>query len=266
MTKSRTSRPDVRAAWLGLLLVAALAEAAPFVVEPTPIDLLHAERVDLTERFELVSLATERALVGSTKLDGVEISELMTPATTHVSRGHWTHTVVLRERTPDAVPLGAFDVMLKLDGRAAHTVRLAQNVSNPILAEGARVTFDLGFDLPPAPLFVLTMTQAPIGQTVTLTSAINEDLLYVWRDGAQNENPTIQLTTGVPVTFEITNGDGTSPHNLQIPGGGDPMPESEDVVELGDETTLAWTPPAAGTYVYECRYHDTMRGTIEVTE
>lgn len=241
-----------------------MARATPLEVAHAPVDLLHAERLDITERFELVRVEVGEALVGSTRLDGIEISEVMTPATTFVSRGHWTYSVTLRERDPDGVPEGVFDVQLAFQGAPMRAVRLVQNVSDPLLQEGARVTFDLGPAMPSSPLFVLSVREVAIGPIVTLASAIDTALMYVWRDGAQNENPTLHFHMGDDVTFVASNGDGTSPHNLQIPDGGEPMPATEDMINAGDEQSLAWTPPAPGSYHYECHYHPTMKGTIEV--
>lgn len=248
---------------LALLLVAAVARAATLQVGHAPIEMLHAERVELTERFELVRIEMAKALVGSTRLDAIEISEAMTPAGTPVSRGHWTYVVTLQEAAPDAAPEGAFDVTLSVPGARERVVRLVQDVSDPLLPEGARVSFDLGWELPEQPLFVLTLVEVDTGPIFELTSGVDGDLQYVWTmDG--EENPTIHAAADEEVTFTITNGDGTVPHNLRVLDGSDPPPTSENVDELGETATLEWTPPAPGSYVYECRYHPTMSGIIEV--
>lgn len=249
---------------LALLLVAALAQAAPLKVERAPVDLLHAERLDITERFELVRAELVRAPIGSTRITGVEITEIMTPASTYVNRDHWTYSVTLRERLPDGVTAGVFDVRLLSNGDAS-TVRLVQAVANPLLQEGARVTFDLGTDLPAAQLLVVQVREIPQGPVFELTSAINADLLYVWKDGAQNENPTLELTLGETGTFVVTNGDGTSAHNFQILDGSADPPTTPNLNDLGDQETLTWTPSETGTFVYHCQYHPTMKGDIEVT-
>lgn len=192
---------------LALLLVAAAARAGTLHVGQAPIEMLHAQRVDLTERFELVRIELAKTLVGARRLDGAEISEAMTPAGTPLSRGHWTYVVTLQEATPDAAPSGAFDLTLSVPGARGRPVRLVQNVSDALLQEGARVSFDLGRDLPPQPLFVLTLVKAT--PQFELTSGVDGDLQYVWTAGTE-ENSTLPAAAGEEIAFTITNGDGTA--------------------------------------------------------
>ena len=248
-----------------VVVAAAFARAAPLEVDRAPVELLHAQRLDLTERFEIVSVELARASLDARHAGAVELSEALLPTTTAVARGEWTYSLTLREREADGVREGAFDVTLELHGARLGTLRLAQNVANPLAHEGARVTFAAGHALPAAPLFVVQMREVPRGAVFELASAITTGFEYVWRDAAQADNPTLAMRDGETATFLLSNGDGTSPHNFQVLDGSSPPPTTADMPELGDQATLSWTPPGRGRFPYQCQYHPTMSGAIEVT-
>ena len=76
-------------------------------------------------------------------------------------------------------------------------------------------------------------------------------------------NPTIRAKVGDNITFNIntpghpfwintTNSTGTSNGVVGVTGNG---------TETG---TITWTPDTSGTYYYNCQYHSSMNGTIEV--
>lgn len=250
-----------------LLMVAALARAAPLTVEKAPVDLLHAERVDITERFEIVRIELATSTLGARATGDVEIGETLPPANTDLSLGEWSYAVVLREREPDGVPEGVFEVRLTLAGQPAGEVRLVQRAANELVQEGATVRFGLGDALPAAPLLVVSVREIPQGPVFELTTALNSSFAYVWQDEDSVQNATLRLRVGLTATFVAINGEATSPHNLQILDGSNSPPTTPDLLNVGDEETLAWTPPSTGTFVYRCQYHsNTMQGRIEVTE
>lgn len=251
---------------LALLMVATLARAGSIQVERAPIDLLHAQRVDITERFEIVRIEIGASTMQARASENVEMGETLPPAQTALGLGDWSYTVVMRERDPHGVPEGLFEVTLELAGETLGAVRLVQASANALVEEGATVRFGLGKDLPAAPLFVISVRELPQGPTFELASALNSGFEYVWRDDAQVENPSFSLTLGLDATFVVTDGDGTSPHNFQIVDGTGSPPTTPDIIDIGDEESLTWTPAAAGTYPYRCQYHPTMQGNIEVTE
>lgn len=247
-------------------MVAAVARAGSIQVEQAPVDLLHAQRVDITDRFEIVRLELAPSLIDARPSSPVEMSEIMPPAHTALRFGDWAYTVTMRERAADGVNEGVFDVRLDLAGETIGIVRIVQGLENPLLQEGVSVMFDVGHALPPAPLLVVSVREIPQGPVIHLTSAINAQFQYVWHDDAGAENPTIALSTGEAALFVVTNGEGTAPHNFRINDGTNPPPTTPDVVDIGDEESLVWTPPSAGTFQYLCQYHPTMKGNIEVTE
>lgn len=247
-------------------MVAAVARGASLQVDHAPFDLLHAQRVDITDRFEIVRLELSPSAIEGRGSAPVEINEALPPARAASVSGGWAYTVVMRERAADEVSEGVFDVTLELAGETVGIVRLLQDVQNPLAQEGATVIFSLGATLPDAPLLVVSVREIPQGRVIHLASAVNAALEYVWQDEAGVENPTFALSTGEATLFVITNGDGTSPHNFRIQDGTDPPPTTPDIVDVGDEESVAWTPPRAGSYSYLCQYHPTMKGNIEVTE
>lgn len=279
MTLRASRAPAAHAVAWGMVLAAVLvAGAAPVLVVPNSgLDTVYAERLTLPSRFEVAHTETAPALLDrpalGTEAAPAELTEAMAPAGTAVPRGHWTYTATVRERAADAVAAGNFTVTIVLDGTPRGTVVLGQAVANPLLAEGARVAFDLGPDPLLAPLLVLEVR--PLlkpGEVPTLRSFMDSDLNYRWKgSGGDIEgvvNPGLEATMGAEFTVVAVNGDGTAAHNLRIKDAdGDVVAgPTPDLVDLNDQATLAWTPTAPGTYTYECKYHaTTQRGTIAVT-
>lgn len=252
---------------LALLLVASLARAAPLWVEQARVDLLHAERVDITERFEVVRIVLARSAFDARASGAVEIGEAMPPAHTDLELGEWSYALTMRERTPDGVAEGVFEVQAELAGARVGSVRLTQALANPLVQEGATVRFGLGQTLPPAPLVLVRVQEVAQGPVLELTTALNASFAYVWHDEDGAQNATLGLRVGRAATFVAVNGEATSPHNLQILDGTSPPPTTPDLMNVGDEESLTWTPRSVGTFVYRCQYHsNTMQGRIEVTE
>jgi hypothetical protein len=262
-----------------LLLVAlagaagAAAAAAITVQQDHRIDTLAAERLRLDERFLLDDITLAQAVVSlpavGTSDQPAPMTPAYTPAGTAVQGGDWTYTATVRERSNGSVPKGEYDVELFQDGRLVGDAYLAQNVSNPMLTEGARVTFDLGSNqAPDAPLFLLRIMPTIPGQApIRLTSALDGSLDYVWQADDGADNPTLSDRAGEQIVLRAVNGDGTATHALGITDANGNLVAgwTPDLTNRGDTQDLPWTPGAAGTYHYQCRYHPTMKGDIQVS-
>lgn len=255
--------------------VALLAQAAGIGVHQNrSIDTVFAERVHLSLLFEVTETRLDRALLGLPAVGGprhpAEIAEVPTPAATTVAAGDWTYSVVVVEREPASVPEGSYSVALRWDGRLVGRVHFVQDVANPLLREGVRVTFALGAERPQAPLFVVHVERedAPaISYRLKSAASVSGP---VWTGvGGEIEgqtNPDLAGAVGEPLRITIENGD-ASLHNLRVRDGDDVVAgPTSDVGNIGDEAVLDWTPTDAGTFVYECQYHaDSMTGELIVT-
>jgi plastocyanin len=80
---------------------------------------------------------------------------------------------------------------------------------------------------------------------------------------AQNikfDKTSLQIASGAQITVEVTNKDKIE-HNFTFRAAN----ASKDV-EGGEDATVKFTAPAAGTYEFHCKYHPSvMKGTITVT-
>lgn len=252
---------------LALLLLLTAAQAAPPMdVRHQRIPGAHAERLELDAALLVQSTGLARAPAALPATPPpTELAEAPLPATAGVAEGHWSYSAVLRERAPDAVPSGRYVARLLLDGEPAGEVALEQALPDPLAEEGALVAFDLGPDLPAAPLLVLLVLEVTEG-AVRLDSALDASLRYVWRDAGGRDNPELTAEGGRELRLRVRNPDGSAPHNLRIlgPDGRPVAGPTQDVSAAGDEVELRWTPQAAGDHAYECQYHATMRGTLRV--
>lgn len=257
---------------VGALLTAGLASALPFAVQSNDrLDSVRAERIILPERFaveriDLIQAILDAPAVG-TQTSPAELTEAATPAGTTMHGGDWAYVATVRERTNASAPTGEFVLELAQDGRTMGSVWLQQNVSDPAVREGARVWFDLGPQEPQAPLFVLRLILSPDRATLTrLTSTVDASLDYVWQGDDGMTNPSVTTKVDAALVLRAINGDGTAPHALQVldSGGKVLAGPTPDVTNRGDQQDLSWAPPTAGTFRYQCRYHPTMEGNIQV--
>lgn len=260
---------------LCVLAAGALVRAAVEVEPNESLDTAFAERVSLAHRFEVTATELGRAPLDlpaiGTPGAPAEIAEAPAPAGTAVRRDNWTYTVTVLEREADTVKSGRFEVHLLWNSREVGVVHVQQNVSNPLLREGARVTFDLGATRPEAPLFLVRVhVIVPEGASYRLKSVIDVDAATKWQgvggDIDGKINPALNGTAGLPMEIRIENGDGAT-HNLLVRDpDGETVARSDDI-GLNERAELTWTPEGAGAYSYECEYHsDTMTGDIDVKE
>lgn len=255
-------------------LVAALADADPILVAPRALDLLFAERVDVTDAFDVTATALEISHVPlparGTPEAPVEMTEVLTPARTDVAAGHWTYTAHVIERESESAASGLWDVTLLANGERFGPVRVSQNLSDPHLPEGARVTWDLGAERPATRQLVVIAVPVPPDVGYRLRSEVDATLAPRWKGvGGAIEgqtNPTLLGDVDVEMPIVASNGDGT-PHRLLVrdAGGAVVAGPTATLSNPGDEVVLRWTPSAPGTYSYECDFHSTsMTGSIDI--
>jgi plastocyanin len=101
------------------------------------------------------------------------------------------------------------------------------------------------------------------GGNATATTAASggggEELRLTAKD-IKWDTTTLQLTSGSSYRVEVTNDDSVE-HNFTFERAG----VNQDV-EGGENATVAFTAPAAGSYEFFCEYHPQgMRGTVTVT-
>jgi plastocyanin len=78
--------------------------------------------------------------------------------------------------------------------------------------------------------------------------------------GTAWDKTSLDMTSGAEVKVEVTNQD-TIEHNFTFAEAG-----ANQDVEGGEDATVTFTAPAAGSYEFFCKYHPSaMRGTVTVT-
>jgi plastocyanin len=74
------------------------------------------------------------------------------------------------------------------------------------------------------------------------------------------DQASLELQAGSEVKVEVSN-QGQAEHNFTFEQAG-----ADQDVEAGEDATVAFTAPDAGTYKFRCKYHPTaMKGTVTVT-
>ena len=87
-----------------------------------------------------------------------------------------------------------------------------------------------------------------------------EDELQLTASGTAWDKTSLDMTSGAEVRVEVTNQD-TIEHNFTFAEA-----NADQDVEGGEDATVTFTAPAAGSYEFFCKYHpQAMRGTITVT-
>jgi plastocyanin len=87
-----------------------------------------------------------------------------------------------------------------------------------------------------------------------------ENELKLTAQGIAWDITSLELTAGTSYTLEVTNKDGIE-HNFTFAGG-----NANQDIESGEDATISFTAPAAGSYEFHCKYHPgAMKGTVTVT-
>jgi plastocyanin len=69
----------------------------------------------------------------------------------------------------------------------------------------------------------------------------------------------LEMTSGTEVRVEVTNED-TAQHSFTFDEA-----SVDEVVAAGEDATVTFTAPAAGSYPFRCKFHGAMTGTVTVT-
>jgi plastocyanin len=102
------------------------------------------------------------------------------------------------------------------------------------------------------------------GSAATTTAAAagggGGEELKLTAKGIKWDTTTLQLSSGTGYRVEVTNDDSVE-HNFTFE-----QASANTDVEGGENATVTFTAPAAGSYEFFCKYHpQAMRGTVTVT-
>ena len=103
-------------------------------------------------------------------------------------------------------------------------------------------------------------TTAAPETTATTGGGGGETEIQLTASGTAWDKTSLDMTSGAEVKVEVTNQD-TVEHNFTFAEAG-----ANQDVEGGEDATVTFTAPAAGSYEFFCKYHPSaMRGTVTVT-
>jgi plastocyanin len=101
-------------------------------------------------------------------------------------------------------------------------------------------------------------TSAP--STTAAAGGGGEDEIQLVATDFKFDQTSLDVKAGSQVKVELRN-QGQAEHNFTFPEG-----QANQDVEAGEDATVTFTAPAAGSYQFHCKYHPTlMKGTITVT-
>jgi plastocyanin len=106
-------------------------------------------------------------------------------------------------------------------------------------------------------------TAAPATTSAPATTAAGgggENELKLTAQGTAWDTTSLEMASGADVNVEVTNQDSIE-HNFTFAEA-----NANQDVEGGEDVTVTFTAPAAGSYEFLCKYHPSvMRGTVTVT-
>jgi plastocyanin len=101
---------------------------------------------------------------------------------------------------------------------------------------------------------------ATTAATTTAAGGGGEDELKLTAQGIRWDTTTLRLASGSGYRVEVTNEDSVE-HNFTFE-----QASADTDVAGGENATVSFTAPAAGSYEFFCKYHPQgMRGTVTVT-
>ena len=101
-------------------------------------------------------------------------------------------------------------------------------------------------------------TSAP--GTTAAAGGGDDNELALTAQGTAWDTTSFDLKSGASYTLEVTNKDSIE-HNFTFTEG-----DANQDIEGGEDATVTFTAPAAGSYQFICKYHPSvMKGTITVT-
>ena len=105
-----------------------------------------------------------------------------------------------------------------------------------------------------------TAPETTSAASTTTAGGGGENELQLTAEGTAWNTTSFDLKSGSSYTLEVTNKDSIE-HNFTFAAG-----NANQDVEGGEDATVTFTAPAAGSYPFFCKYHPTaMKGTITVT-
>ena len=94
----------------------------------------------------------------------------------------------------------------------------------------------------------------------TAAGGAGENEFKLTAQGFKWDQTSLQMTAGTEVKVEVTNQD-SAEHNFTFDQAG-----ANQDVEGGEDATVTFTAPTAGSYEFFCKYHPAqMKGTVTVT-
>ena|SRR5215218_3956757 len=106
-------------------------------------------------------------------------------------------------------------------------------------------------------------TAAPETTAASATTAAGgggENEIQLTASGTAWDKTSLDMTSGAEVRVEVTNQDSIE-HNFTFAEA-----NADQDVEGGEDATVTFTAPAAGSYEFFCKYHPSaMRGTVTAT-
>lgn len=261
-----------------LLAIGAVAAGSLSVTQKADTSSVFAERFAISEQFVVdasnVWVAKEAHAALGVQGSGIEMGASLPAARTVLRPDEWVYTVVVKEAGLATALGGDFTIELFVDEESAGRIFVAQAEPNHTVVEGVTASFAIGPGLSTSALYyVVVKPFVQVGPTIAfgVKSTPAGDLTWTGVGGTVEGvvNPGLTLTLGSTLRLTAANGDGIL-HNVGIKDASgtlmSPPGWSPDFESLGQQQTVSWTPTAAGTYTYLCKYHAaTMKGTITVS-
>jgi plastocyanin len=103
-------------------------------------------------------------------------------------------------------------------------------------------------------------TETTAAPATTAAGGGGENEIQLTASGTAWDKTSLDMTAGAEVRVEVTNQDSIE-HNFTFAEA-----NADQDVEGGEDATVTFTAPAAGSYEFLCKYHPSaMRGTVTVT-
>jgi len=100
-------------------------------------------------------------------------------------------------------------------------------------------------------------TAAPA--TTAAGGGTGEDELKLIAQGFAWDQTSLQMRAGTQVKVEVSNRDSAT-HSFTFADAG-----ADQDIPAGEDATVTFTAPDAGSYQFRCKYHASMTGTVTVT-
>jgi plastocyanin len=100
-------------------------------------------------------------------------------------------------------------------------------------------------------------TAAP--ETTAAAGGGGENEIQLTASGFAWSQTSLQLSAGSEAKVEVRNEDSAT-HSFTFPDG-----DADQDIPGGENATVTFTAPAAGSYQFRCKYHPSMTGTVTVT-